>query len=65
MATALKPTPKTIEEAIKNGLEDVKPGTDPVDTVKLHVKDYLAQKWGILEPETIRLWNTVFPEDPR
>lgn len=59
-------TPQTLKEAIQNGLEDVKPGRERVDIVWIHVKDYLAQKFGLNFTEEARvLWNLLFPENLR
>jgi hypothetical protein len=59
-------TPKTLKEAIQNGLTTVMPGKERVDIVLMHVKDFLSQKFGASFTEDIqKLWTTLFPEDRR
>lgn len=63
-------TPKTLTEAISNGLRDtarVVPGLfDTSDVVALHVKDFLAQKFSavmLLDKGAEELWAMLFPEE--
>lgn len=41
-------TPKTLKQAIENGLDDVKnnPGMDAAEIIKAHVRDRLAQRFS-------------------
>jgi hypothetical protein len=43
-------TPKTLQEAIKNGLDAGKVSYSPeaIQVLSAHVQDYLAQKFGVL-----------------
>ena len=40
-------TPKTLDQAIRNGLNEFQPGMDAAHVVETHVRDFLAQKFGV------------------
>jgi len=67
-------TPKTIEQAIRNGVDDWmnQPGSledyeELADIIKQHVQDFLAQKFGSAylnqQITKVDLWNMIFPKE--
>jgi hypothetical protein len=68
-----KGTPKTIEEAIANGLEQLgigKPTPLAINLVKQHIRDFVAQKATCLDDDKksnacIELFQTIFGERPK
>lgn len=64
-----KGTPKTIDEAIRNGVLEfnVKGEPSPSFHIRRHVKDFMSQKFSAESlsgnPEAMRIWYLIFPED--
>lgn len=68
-------TPNSIEEAIGNAHADINEKVHLIDddvhgaydgpVIRKHIKDFLAQKFGLLTPETEKLWLSIFPEDKK
>lgn len=61
----MKGTPKTLKEAIKNGIVEPQSG-HPSDNIYDHVKDFLAQKVQVaifrnpnIEAEIKKLWEEI------
>jgi len=56
-------TPKTLMEAIDNGIKDSN-GNDATPFIREHVVDFLAQKFGTSmlqteDPEVRKLWQAI------
>ncbi len=63
----MKGTPKSIEDAIRNAIEEITQKknfnqTDEIRIIKRHVKDFMAQKFQVIETDQmLSLWQTIFP----
>jgi hypothetical protein len=64
-----KGTPKTLKEAIQNGLEPVEYRHEDLQRIEAHVRDFLAQKFTpdlMEDPKVQNLWQEITkPEFPR
>ena len=61
-------TPKTLEDAIQNGIEkarmqDVNSPKIQAQIVRSHVRDFLSQKFGLVNEETAKLWKEITGEE--
>lgn len=57
-------TPKTLNEAIENGVNESSSKLDLTEVIEMHVRDFLAQKFGSMmlsdEPDNLRsLFNSI------
>lgn len=70
MTLPIRGTPKSLSEAIKNGLADARistandSGLDEVEIIKAHVVDYLSQRFctamiKTMTTEIESLWNEI------
>lgn len=62
-------TPKSLKEAIKNGLEHSKncPGFDPEEVMFAHIKEFTAQRFSCYSDssDVMKLWKNIFHNDAK